>query len=49
MLKAKEFAELRQYEIPNSISYKLKSAINLLLEFVLEREMKSQAVLGQLR
>jgi recombinational DNA repair protein (RecF pathway) len=46
-LRQKNFQELKNFEIPESISYKLKTVINQLLEFVLERDLKSKAFLTQ--
>jgi hypothetical protein len=48
-LRQKEFVELKTFEIPNSLTFRLRQTINQLLEFVLEREMKSEAFLAQLK
>lgn len=45
-LRQSDLAELRSYEIPNGLSFKLKIAINQLLEFVLERKLESQVFLN---
>ena len=48
-LRRKEFSELKEFAIPGGLTFKLKSTINLLLEYVLEREIKSTAFLAQLK
>jgi DNA repair protein RecO len=47
VLSKKDFSELGTVAIPLALSYKLKSTINQLLEYVLERELKSKAFLTQ--
>jgi len=49
ILQQTQFGKLHAVTIPSGLTYKLKSTINQLLEFVLERELKSQAFLAQVK
>jgi DNA repair protein RecO (recombination protein O) len=48
VLRKKDFSEIKNVAIPISLTYKLKAVINQLLEYVLERELKSKAFLTQI-
>ena len=48
-LRRKELVGITSFEVPAELLYKLKNTINMLLEFVLERELKSQAFLAQVK
>ncbi len=45
-LREKDFRDLRDYSIPESLVFNLKSTINKLLEFILERELKSVSIIN---
>ena len=46
-MNEKDFSELKTFSIPESLTFNLKSTINQLLEFILERELKSSAFFAQ--
>jgi flagellar basal body-associated protein FliL len=48
-LREKDFVELKTFSIPENLIFNLKSTINQLLEFILERELKSVSVMNSIK
>lgn len=48
-LRQQEYQSLKTFSIPESLVFNLKSTINQILEFILERELKSQSFLATIK